>query len=252
MRQALSLPLLLLPLLLAAPPAQAQEGDPLCIIFIEASPDFQVVRFRADLILDLEERTNVSRAIDTDGDGDLTAGEVAAYEEGSRNTTEGPAIDGTRTLYLDGAAPLSLFTRVQLRDWTGPVASARNGTVTEHREYRFGVVEDRAHVLTGGLGAHPYRIARPVIETVVFQAPAGWIVHSVSAGTSVPRENETVYRERSVTIQGFDLESQYAVVYAREGTDPYAPDGGSDLPAPGVVALIGLLALLALARRARR
>lgn len=249
------LPLLGLALLL--PLASAQGGDPLCIIFVEPEEDFSVVRMRADLILDQEERGNVSAAVDEDADGTLTAAEVAAYEATRELTLRAVADMGDRVLFLDGNSPRELVVRVKLSNWTGPIETARNGTVTEHREYRMGAVPyDYEHALSGGLGAHPYRIPKPVVEVVIVNAPEGWLVTSVSqvgsdnvtTSPSYPTGNLFSGSQRSVRLDGFDLHSSYAMTF-RDETPTY-PKGS---PGFGAVLVVAALSGLALAwRRARR
>ena len=248
------LPLLVLALL---PLASAQGGDPLCIIFVEPEEDFSVIRMRADLILGPEERGNVSAAVDADGDGTLTQAEVAAYEATREESFTAVADMGERILFLDGKSPKELLVRVKLSNWTGPVETARNGTVTEHREYRMGTVPyDYQHAVSGGLGAHPYAIPKPVVEVVIVNAPEGWLVTSVSqqgngsATTSPSYASGNLFSgsQRSVRLDGFDLHSSYLMTFS-DATPTY-PKG---TPGPGALLVLAGVTLAALAwRRARR
>lgn len=258
--------LALLPLLvLLAAPAEAQEGDPLCIIFVEPEEDFEVIRMRADLILDQDERARIAAEVDADGDGTMTAAEVGAYEASQEETLTRVGDMETRILYLDGASPRELIVRVKLTNWTGPVETARNGTVTEHREYRMGTVPyDYEHLISGGLGAHPYRIPKPVVEVVIIRAPEGWLVTGVSqdaaasnatngttpvtASPGFPSGNLFNGANKSVTLSGFDLHASYVMTF-RDETPTY-PTGG--LPGFEALAAVAALGVIAVAWRSRR
>lgn len=260
----LAAPLLLL---LAAAPAAAQEGDPLCIIFYDVGDDFTTLRVRADLILSPEQRDNITREVDADADGNVTAEEVAAYEAASVLTPgSDPEAYGDRVMWLDGSPPVNATFRLKLTNWTGPAAQARMGAATELREYTMQPGgPGHAHTLSGGNGSTPTRIAYAVVETVVFSAPEGWVVHLVAPqeprrdgapgyGLDYPDPAEgTVYKERSVRISGFDTRSPFSVVFAKEGTDPYSlPGQGRDVPAaPPILAMASAVALALAARRLR-
>lgn len=256
--------LALLPVLaLASPLAQAQEGDPLCVIFVEPQEDFEVIRMRADLILDQAERTRIAAEVDADGDGSLTAAEVGSYEAAQEERLTRVSGMETRILYLDGSSPRELIVRVKLTNWTGPVETARNGTVTEHREYSMGTVPyDYEHLISGGLGAHPYRIPKPVVEVVIIRAPDGWLVTGVSQaadatnasnGTTAPTSdfpsgNLFSGANESVTLSGFDLHASYVMTF-RDASPTY-PGGG--IPGFDALALALALGVMATASRARR
>lgn len=256
-------PLLLLATLL--PTAAAQEGDPLCIIFVEPGVDFRTVRIHADLIVPPEERDNLSRRIDADGDRVLTAAEVAAYEASTRETLgNDTAAYGERALFLDGRGPARAEFRRQLTNWTGPIEQARMGAVTEIREYAMTPDRDFAHALSGGPNASPARVPFPVvaIETVVFAAPDGWVVHDVTGNLGYtgngtmpsPSPTTTRYAEKTVRISGFDTRSSWTVVFSEEGKDPYAPrtSGGGGMPGPSAAGVAAALVVAALAWRARK
>ena len=254
--------LLLLPLVLALlPSAAGQEGDPLCIVFFEPSDDFRRMLVRADLILTPEERNATAAEVDADGDGVLTRGEVAAYEAGSRVELGNDTSQyGERLLWMDGEGPVRATFARRLTNWTGPVAQARMGAVTEIREYEMRPSSDFAHVLSGGANSSRPYLAVPVVETVVFTAPPGWVVYQAkSAPEGQPpfpmgmgsRNDAPVHNERSVTLSAFDTRSAFLVVFAEEGRDPYEVRGGG-MPGPGALLVAGALAVAALAWRASR
>lgn len=259
--------LLLLSLLASAGAALAQAEDDeaaLCIIFFEPSPDFRTLRVRADLVLSPEQRENITREVDADGDRTVTEAEVAAYETRATqrlgNASEGY---GDRMVYLDGLPPESATFRLDLTSWTGPFDQAKLGHATELREYVLQPVPDFAHALSGGVNATPTRIAYPVVETVVFTAPPGWVVHSVRRWSANESEDPypgyrtivgsdagaDVHRERTVRISGFETRQPFVVVFAEEGRDPWGPRGGG---APGPSAALAALAVAAAALLAAR
>lgn len=257
------LPLAVLAGLLALAPLAAAEGDPLCIIFFEPSPDFRLVDVNADLILTPDQRANLSARVDADADGNITAAEVSTFENATVETLT--ADYGDRLLNMDGRPPRQLTVWTKLRNWTGPVEEARKGVVTEMREYHMTPTEGEiGHILTGGLYARPTSLdeRRPVIETIVLTAPDGWVVYEVAHAPPAPQGNTTPsppptsympaqrYGQQSVTISAFDIREQYEVTFAKEGQNPYSARGGG-MPAPGLALLVPALAAAALFWRAR-
>lgn len=253
------LPLALLAALLALVPAAAAEGDPLCIIFFEPSPDFRLVDVNADLILTPDQRANLSARVDADADGNITPAEVSTFENATVETITSDY--GERLLNMDGLPPRQLTVWTKLRNWTGPVEEARKGVVTEMREYHMTPAQDETgHLLTGGLYARASTLneRRPVIETIVLTAPDGWVVWEVSHAPK-PAENATStptphvsympaqrYEQQSVTISAFDIREQYEVVFAKEGEHPYAARGS---PGPALALVLPALAAAALVGR---
>lgn len=254
-------------------PTVAAQGDPLCIIFFEPSADFRLIDVKADLILTPEERENISAAVDADHDNMITAAEVSTYENSTTLElgTDASAY-GERMLYIDGNPPTGMTAYTKLRDWTGPIEEARKGVVSEFREYRMTPGSDVGHILTGGLYAVPDSFSRhrPVIETIVINAPEGWVVWEVShapqpptpptpsdgntSATSYPSyypTSPTVTSERylrqSVQISSFDIRRSYSVSFAKEGEDPMQVRGG-----PGFEPILALAAIAAVAFVVRR
>lgn len=257
--------LILLPLVLALPIASANApADELCIIFFEPSKDFRLVDVRADLILTPDERANLSALVDADADGTITPAEVATYENNSVTIVTQREDYGERLLYMDGNLPTQMTVWTKLRNWTGPVEEARKGVVTELREYHTVPKVDKGHILTGGLYAAPHTLQqrRPVIETIVVSAPEGWVVFEVGHLPPHPTPDEQGrvppssmytqnqrFEQKSVTLSQFDIRSQYEVVFAKEGENPYDPNGS---PGVGAVAVLATLAAVAFAMHARR
>ena len=248
--------------LMLMPIASAQEGDPLCIIFFEPSLDFRLVDVKADLILTPDQRVNISADVDADDDGFLTVEEVATYENGTVFVVTEQEQYRERLRYMDGNLPTRMTVYTKLRNWTGPVEEARKGVVTELREYHTIPADDVGHLLTGGLYApagDSLNRRRPVIETIVINAPDGWVVYEVrhtpetadnsSAPTSPPTHSMTPQRfeQKSVQISSFDIRRQYEVVFAKEGENPYAVRGS-----PGPSSFLLLAAIVALAVVVRR
>ena len=256
---------LLLLAVLIVPTVAAQEGDPLCIIFFEPSADFRLVDVNADLILTPEERENLSARVDADADGFITAQEVSSFENGTTLEITGPASEyGERLLYMDGNLPTRMTVYTKLRNWTGPVEEARKGVVSELREYHTQPANDVGHILTGGLYAVPDSFARqrPVIETIVINAPEGWVVWSVghtpqpegngtSSPSPYPTSSATKYEQKSVKISAFDIRRQYSVSFAKEGEDPTRVQGGG-MPDVAPLLVVAAIAALALVVRRRR
>lgn len=246
--------------LLLVPTASAQEGDPLCIIFFEPSLDFRLVDVKADLILTPDQRVNISADVDADSDGFITAEEVATYENGTVFVVTEQEQYRERLLYMDGNLPTRMTVYTKLRNWTGPVEEARKGVVTELREYHTVPADDVGHLLTGGLYApagDSLNRRRPVIETIVINAPDGWVVYEVRH-TPDTGDNSTSpyptyssvgqrYEQKSVQISSFDIRRQYEVVFAKEGENPYAVRGS-----PGPSSFLLLAAIVALALVVRR
>ncbi|HET6403816.1 MAG TPA: hypothetical protein VFH78_04160 [Candidatus Thermoplasmatota archaeon] len=259
--RALSLVLVLV-LVLAPAATAAPEGDPLCIIFFEPSQDFRLVDVKADLILTQEERENLSARVDADADGFITPAEVAAYENSTTLVVTGaPSEFGDRLLYMDGNLPTQMTVYTKLHNWTGPVEEARRGVVSEHREYHTVPAPDESgHLLTGGLyapGGQSLAQRRPVIQTIVINAPRGWVVfevrHAPETGEGGPTPSSPPmagqrYEQKTVQISAFDIRRQYEVVFAKEGTNPYAATGGG-MPGFEVPLLLAALAAMALVAR---
>lgn len=260
---------LLLLAMMLVPAAAAQEGDLLCIIFFEPSIDFRLVDVKADLILTPDERANLSARVDADADGVITAQEVSMFENGTTVEVTGDASQyGERLLYMDGNLPTRMTVYTKLRNWTGPVEEARKGVVTEIREYHTTPANDVGHILSGGLYAVPdsFLRQRPVIETIVINAPDGWVVWEVGHAPvpATPEGNSTLtpqpptyqpgggtrYLRQSVQISAFDIRRQYTVSFAKEGEDPTQIQNGS--PGPELAAVLVAVAALAVATRRKR
>jgi hypothetical protein len=223
---------------LVVTPLASGDEDPGCVIFLQPSGDFRTLTFRADLVLNSSQRRAEAALLDGDGDGIITESEIADVDAASKRFFRG-ADDELRAILLDDVAPNVTLVSKMHAGWAGSVVTA-NGTVSEDREYRYDAVPERngpgVRVLTGGVPPPSARLSYPVVETVDFIAPDGWLVYEV---------NGTRHGETKADIPHFDLKASWIVVFAQPGVDPHRLRGGG-MPGPSAVATIMALSLVAL------
>ncbi len=231
--------LVLVAMLESAPAAAAGAEDDdyasridLCIIAYRPSEDFSLIHVDADQEMSAEELAGLSAEVDTDDDGNITAAEVDAYEQGSVRTGRDLA-EGPHGILLDDDQPRTTEFLTRLHGFEGPVDEERPRLVTEERTFGFDVEEASSHRLEGGL----YELVpRAVIEFVIVEAPDGWVVHAV---------NGTVFDAASVELPRFDTQEPYSMEFAR--ADPERKPG-LIIPGPPGLLVVGA-ALLLLSRR---
>lgn len=234
------LPASLLGALLLAPLAAAVEPPPFCIIRYTPAADFQTLRVVQDLELNASELSALAAEVDADRDGNIAAAEVGAAEQRSVAVLNFSQL-GPKKLTVDGRGSSARIQR-ELTGFEGPAAGVEaRGKVQEVRDHTFEALESGDfRLLEGGIEASTYRV---VVETVVFEAPAGWQLWSVN-GSEVFRGN------RSVQLSSFDTEGRFHVAFAREGYDPNRRDF-LDVPGTPLALLVVAAALTALVARRR-
>lgn len=228
-----------LAMLVLAVPTAAQDGEPLCIITITPAGDWRSIEVVVDLELTEAEMANLTREVDADHDGTITAAETQAYGVTSRkalNATEA----AERRIILDGN-PSDLSVNRTLHGFEGP-AEPRPGMKVQ--ELRYYVTQpyprDPWHHLQGGREAREY--GRAVPETVVFVAPSGWLVWSVG---------DSSVKAPEATFQGFDTKGLWQARFTQQGYDPDNPPRPW-LPVPGAPTALVAVALGAAVLLARR
>lgn len=263
---------LLAPLAAAAPPA-----DAFCVILIEPSPDFSVVRILVDEDTSLAEREALWPSVDRDGNGAVSPIEKEAFRWSTTASHTNQTELGLKAITLQPNAPYTLSPEqlplyaamwrqvghvfhkqeYELPDQlTQPVELETQ----EVREFGFQLDEGRSSRFTiqggrdlAGMGLNLSTVpryddqGRPVIEYVVIKAPKGWIVESVT-GESYNGTVSLAPGEREVDLPAFDTKKPYTVVFV----NPKLDDKLGELEGPAPVALLtglGLLGAAALRRR---
>lgn len=268
-RKLLPLALCLVPLLVApvASGAEAVARDA-CFIFLAPSADFSTIRVRADLAYTEEEKREIARAWDANGDGSLSLTETHNFTASTARVITDPAQMGELRMYIDQTLPRSVTV---MRSPSAPLISVENvdgWNIAEIRVYDFDVlpVAGDARILSGGVYARPLSLPpQPVIEALVVTAPDGWVVWSLGEipgaqqGQPPPtmgyvsQASGTHYGERQAHAGQLDVNKSYFVVFSREGVDPFAIRGGGGIPLPGAaLALLALAAPLLLRLRGAR
>ncbi|HUR25449.1 MAG TPA: hypothetical protein VM327_05485 [Candidatus Thermoplasmatota archaeon] len=269
---------LLLALLAAAAPAAADPpADAFCVILIEPSPDFSLIRVLVDEDTTLEAREELWPSVDVDDNGVVSPVEKDAFRWS--NTQGWPDVEelGIKAISLQPGAPYvsspaqkpvyaATWRQVghvfHKQDYELPdqLTRAVELETQEVREFGFQLEEGRSSRFTiaGGRGLAEQNLSaapvyvdegRPVIEYVVIHAPKGWVVESIEGasynGTFVLEPDE-----RSVDVPAFDTKRPYTISFLNKGLDDEL--GELEGPAPaGLLVALGLLGAAFAVRRRR-
>lgn len=257
--------------------ASAQDTastDPFCVVVLRPDADFARIEYVIDEEPTAEQRRSTFAFIDVDGDGALSAAEMARYERMTTQSFDNATHLGPLAITLQAGAPyLNARTQhpVVATSWnrvgqTGygsvpidPATATRETLQTqEMREYWFLGETGRASTFTLRGGAQENTsvtpdyedLPRPVIEFVVVEAPKGWRVARVE-GHSYNGSFVLEPDRRVVEVPAFDLQRPYEIRFLNPELDKELGkiDG---VPGPGFLLVAGALAAAVLvARRAR-
>lgn len=267
--------LLLLVALAATPAASDPPADAFCVILIEPSADFRLIRVLVDEDTSLEEREALWPSVDVDGNGVISEVEQDAFRWA--NTTGWSHVEelGVKAVFLQPNAPYTLSPPqkpVYAATWrqVGHVFHQQEYELPDQltrpveletqevREFGFQLDAGRSSrfTLSGGrdlagqnLSAAPTydEQGRPVIEYVVIKAPKGWIVELVE-GQSY---NGSIFLrpgKRTVDVPAFDTKSPYNITFLNPSLDKEL--GKIEGPAPAALLIgLGLLGAAAMRRR---
>ncbi len=263
--------LLLAPVAGAEPPA-----DAFCVILIEPSADFSLVRVLVDEETTLAQREELWPQVDRDGDGEVSPVEKDAFRWSTTASHANQTALGVKAITLRPNAPYTSSPEqapVYAALWrqVGHVFHKQDYELPDHltnpveletqevREFGFQLDAGRSSrfTLQGGrdvsglnLSAAPRydEQGRPVIEYVVIKAPKGWVVEFVQ-GRSYDGGVSLAPDEREVDVPAFDTKSPYTIVFVNPKLEKEL--GELEGPAP-VAMMVGLGLLGAAAVRRRR
>lgn len=229
-------------LLVVLAPAMAQNspGDE-CIITVALDDDLRTVRIAFDLLFNDTEWDNLTAAIDADGNGDLNATEIDAYEAASHGNPTWENVSADRRVNLgkeydtgwewgDSFVIADDSThRTELIAFEGPADNRSGKIVREHWTHHFpnpapGVEPDLVHAMIvrwGPDAAERDEASVAVVETVVVTPPSGWWVvidgerytaHTFDSGDgyTIRYEPDTPPRQPSISIDNGGPSAIYA------------------------------------------
>ncbi|MEA3191353.1 MAG: hypothetical protein QOD77_1935 [Thermoplasmata archaeon] len=264
-------------------PSVAAEAPPdaFCIVVIEPTDGFRQVRITVDEDLNETARQSSWADVDLNGDGRASQAEAEAFRYGTLKLWPGGLDMGNKSLFLAPGAPYTTATPIRpvyATTWRhlghgfyDEPAQAHDGSTLGAevpfadfetqavREYGFHVAHDFSRMTlhgaqpnaTAGLPTDSaVEVSKPVIESVVVRAPAGWVVQEV-VGVGYNGTFTRTGDQPTMELQGFDTSSPWQIRFF----NPEADKRLGHLDGPGLeapAALAALAAAVAVTARARR
>lgn len=226
-------------------PIGAAQSDPKTFADTSIVPNatFSQVEVRADEVIDQTRREALSKELDTDQDGFITASEEYAYESTSQTTftSDGSGSRsvsnlGAKRMLLDQTPPRRVHVYVDLQHVTGPSDDWDDWLVTEVRVYEFQPAARETHRIEGGDASS----APGAAASLVVKAPRGWFVHRIDG---------TLHDKDQVSLPDFDTARPFTIDYSDAiGKEYVVSSSPTGTPGPDLFLVIAALSAVLFGR----